>query len=82
MKIVVEDNGVGMKKAESRTTKSEKHLGMGMAITRKRLDLLGDKFKVSTNINISETEPGSANPGTRVEIIVPFTYEGEEGERS
>ena len=82
MKIVVEDNGVGMKKAEARTTKSEKHLGMGMAITRKRLDLLGDKFKVSTNINISETEPGSANPGTRVEIIVPFTYEGEEGERS
>jgi LytS/YehU family sensor histidine kinase len=75
MIIVIEDNGVGMKQTESRTSKSERHLGMGVAITRKRLELIGTKYNVRTSVDISESQTSVEFPGTRVGITVPFEYE-------
>lgn len=78
MKIIVEDNGIGMKSTDVLSRKSEKHLRMGMAMTRKRMDLLGKKYNVETRIVISETHPGKPMPGTRVEMVVPYLW-GKEG---
>ena len=69
--IVVEDNGIGMKRSEAYSAKQEKHLHIGMEMTRKRLDILGRKFAVKTRLTFSELFPGKLNPGTRVEMVVP-----------
>jgi sensor histidine kinase YesM len=69
--VVVEDNGIGMKRAETFSSKQEKHLHLGMEMTRKRLEILGKKFSVKTSLTFSECFPGNLNPGTRVEMVVP-----------
>ena len=69
--ITVEDNGIGIKRSEVYSAKREKHLHLGMEMTRKRLELLGKKFSIKTAIEFFESSPGSPNPGTRVELIVP-----------
>ncbi|MCX6243808.1 MAG: histidine kinase [Bacteroidetes bacterium] len=74
LRIIVEDNGIGMKQSEGYSAKSESHLHLGMEMTRKRLDLLGKKFNVPTRIEYCDMFPGKPNPGTRVILIVPFTY--------
>jgi len=75
LKITVEDNGIGMKKSKIFSQKKkEEHLRLSLEMTRKRLHLLGLKFKVATRIDFSETFPGNENPGTKVEIILPFKY--------
>jgi hypothetical protein len=45
---------------------------MGMAMTRKRLELLGKKYNLDTGMEISEVDPGNPLPGTRIEFVVPF----------
>jgi hypothetical protein len=74
LKVIVEDNGVGMKKAQTYKAKDEKHLNLGMEMTRKRLELLGRKYGIKTRVEFSEAMPGSPNPGTRVVVIMPFIY--------
>ena len=74
LQIIIEDNGIGMKQSEKFTSKDGKHLKLGMEMTRKRLALLGKKFHVDTRIEFSEKSPGITNPGTRVLLVVPFTY--------
>jgi len=75
LKITVEDNGIGMKKSELYSQKKkEEHLRLSLEMTRKRLHLLGLKFKVATRIDFSEAFPGNDNPGTKVEIVLPFKY--------
>lgn len=71
MKVIIEDNGIGMKRSEAYSSKQEKHLHLGMEMTRKRLELLGKKFSVKTAIEFFETNPGAANPGTKVVLVVP-----------
>lgn len=72
LKIIVEDNGIGMKPSEMLAVNSEKHLKIGMSLTLKRLDLLGKKYAAKTGIHIQETFPGNQPPGTHIEILVPY----------
>ena len=74
LKITIEDNGVGIKQADVYTAKSENHLHMGMAMTQKRLEIIGRKMNVETSVVTSEVMSGNINPGTRVVIIVPVSY--------
>ncbi len=69
--ILVEDNGVGMKRSVEYSIKSEKHVNLGMEMNRRRLDLIGKKYHIDTCIKISEANPGNPNPGTKVELVVP-----------
>lgn len=69
--VIVEDNGIGMKRSETISAKSEKHFHLGMEMTRKRLEILSKKFSVKTRLTFSEIFPGKLNPGTRVEMVVP-----------
>jgi len=69
--IIIEDNGVGLQRSGTVSERSEKHLHMGMGMTRKRLEILGKKMNVETSVEFSEAFPGSPNPGTRVTLVVP-----------
>ena len=74
LSVIVEDNGVGMKRAQAYHAKDETHLKLGMEMTHKRLELLGRKYSVKTRVEFSEAFPGSPNPGTRVNMLVPVSY--------
>jgi hypothetical protein len=74
LRISIEDNGVGMKQSLEYFHKDANRQHLGMQIIEKRLDLLSKKYSTQTTINYSESSPGSINPGTLVELIVPFTY--------
>ncbi|HRZ20610.1 MAG TPA: hypothetical protein P5184_03015 [Bacteroidales bacterium] len=80
LQITVEDNGIGMKRAATYTSNSEAHLRMGMAMTLKRLEIIGRKYRIETSVSIAEALPGTFNPGTRVVIVVPvwFSKEGSQ----
>jgi hypothetical protein len=69
--VIVEDNGIGIKRSKEYSPKQDKHFHLGMEMTRKRLELLGKKYSIKTAIEFFESSPGSPNPGTRVELIVP-----------
>jgi LytS/YehU family sensor histidine kinase len=74
LKITIEDNGIGMKKSLEFSDKSSQRQHLGMQIIKKRLELLSKKYKTETGIVYSECFPDRINPGTRVELIMPFIY--------
>jgi len=74
LRISIEDNGVGMKQSLEYFHKDANREHLGMKIIEKRLGLLSKKYNTKTSINYSECSPGATNPGTLVELIVPFTY--------
>ena len=76
--VIVEDNGIGMKKSLEYSAKNSQNQHLGMQIIKKRLDLLSKKYKTKTGIIYSESYPDHYNPGTRVELIMPFIYNTEE----
>lgn len=73
LKVIVEDDGIGVVKSEQNIAKRESHLHLSMDMIRKRLEIIGKKMKVKTGMEISETYPGRSNPGTRVTLIIPFS---------
>jgi len=72
MRIIIEDNGIGMKKAQEYSVRGSHHQQLGMQIIRKRLDLLSKKYHTETKIAYSDCHTGLDNPGTRIEIIIPI----------
>jgi nitrate/nitrite-specific signal transduction histidine kinase len=74
MKIIIQDNGVGMKKSQTYSSESEKHIHMGIEMTRRRLELLGMKYSVDTSIDFYEASSGLPNPGTRIVLVVPVSF--------
>lgn len=72
LQIMIEDNGIGIRNAEKYSIKGEKHLNLGMQMTRKRLCLLGKKYNMDASISIHDVSPASINPGTCVILVVPF----------
>jgi sensor histidine kinase YesM len=74
LKIIIGDNGIGMNKSKQYAAKSSQHQHLGMQIIQKRLSLLSKKYRTETSINYSEYSPDHKNPGTIVEIIMPFIY--------
>ncbi|HOW25588.1 MAG TPA: histidine kinase [Bacteroidales bacterium] len=77
IKIIVEDNGVGVAQSKAFGQGKRTHLHMSMEMTRKRIEILGKKYRVKTSLEVSDAFPGSPNPGTRVTIVLPVSYEKE-----
>ena len=71
LKIIIRDNGIGMVKSQEYSSKNEKHVHLGMEMTRRRLELLGKKYSIDTSIQFCEAFPGLPNPGTMIVLIVP-----------
>lgn len=72
LKIMVEDNGPGIKSNLEPAGKGSQHLHLGTQITRKRLEILGKKYGLKTTIYHEEVFPGEAFPGARIIIVVPI----------
>ena len=69
--VRIEDNGIGVQRSSATQQKKSDHLHLGIGITRKRLEILGVKHGISTSVEINELHPGSSNPGTVVELVLP-----------
>ena len=78
LKVMIEDNGIGLKKALEYSAKSSQHQHLGMQIIKKRLDLLSKKYSTETGIYYSESSPNHTSPGAVVELILPFLYSTED----
>jgi sensor histidine kinase YesM len=73
LKIVLEDNGVGMDNSKDKSFKSKNHLHMGMQMTRKRLVLLSKKYEIDAHVEHYDLYPGTENRGTRIELYIPYS---------
>jgi len=71
IEVLVEDNGIGIKDTET-FSESGKGLNMGVALTKKRLKLIGEQQGVNSEITTKNLNSGSAQPGTQIRIIVPI----------
>lgn len=68
--VFVEDNGVGIKNAKT-FSKSGRGLNMAVAITKKRLKLIGERQNVDSEITSKNLLHGTPQPGTQIKIVVP-----------
>jgi hypothetical protein len=73
VKVVIEDNGVGVQNSQNQNSKDRPHLHLGTTMTRKRLEILGKKHGIKTSVKYSEISPGKPNSGTRVVLIIPMS---------
>lgn len=70
---VIEDNGVGRKKAqEIESQKIKSHQSSGMQITNDRLSILNQKLQTESSVKIIDLLENNIAKGTRVEIIIPL----------
>jgi hypothetical protein len=67
---IIEDNGVGRKRARE-LSGWKNHSSAGIAMVKKRLDLLND-LKKDTTIKIIDLMEGNLPSGTRVELNIPI----------
>jgi len=73
LSVFIEDNGIGITKS-MKSVKIDSHLNLGIDLTKKRLKLLGKRYKVRTKLIISELYPGQSNPGARITFIFPIIF--------
>jgi sugar lactone lactonase YvrE len=78
IRIVIEDNGVGINQSKAFKSDSPGHLHLSMEMTKKRIEILGKKYNVPTSLEVTEAFPSSSNPGTRVTIVLPVSYGEDE----
>ncbi len=76
IKIIIEDNGIGINKSSAMAMKNDAHLHIGLSLTKRRLELIGTKTGTQTSFQTSEVYPDKENPGTKVEIVVPISADG------
>ncbi|MBK7031124.1 MAG: histidine kinase [Bacteroidales bacterium] len=72
IKVIIEDNGVGIQDNKNSKKKSLSHLHQGMKMTKRRLMLLGEKIKSKSVLEITPLSPNNKFPGTRIVIHLPF----------
>ncbi|MBU1013462.1 MAG: histidine kinase, partial [Bacteroidetes bacterium] len=73
LSVFIEDNGIGITKS-MKSVNIDSHLNLGIDLTKKRLELLGKRYKVRTKLIISELYPGQSNPGARITFIFPTIF--------
>ena len=71
IRIVIEDNGIGFEKSKA-FSKTKSHLNMASNLTQKRIQLIGEKYRVKTQIKNEELYPGETNPGAKITLLVPI----------
>ena len=73
VKIVIEDNGIGMKKSKQiNREKFHQRRSVGLKITRERLQTFYRNYDGTYSLNYSDLNPEEDNAGTRVILKIPF----------
>lgn len=67
----VEDNGIGYKQGIANKKDNIEHHSYGIEITRQRIDILKNKYKLNARVEITDLSTVSKS-GTLVKIIMPF----------
>ncbi len=76
MKLIIEDNGIGIEKSKNGNTKSVEHKSLAISITEGRLQLLSKRAKSKYKLNIVDIGNKDTNKsGTRVEVELPYLEE-------
>jgi ligand-binding sensor domain-containing protein len=68
---IVEDDGIGRKRAEALKKKIDRKVSKGISIVTERLNIINKLQKSNFQILISDLYPGKEEPGTRVVINIP-----------
>ena len=72
IRFSVEDNGIGITAAQ-KVTKAKKHQSMATEICRKRLAILGKKYRKKLSLDITERIDRENNVlGTKVSLLLPY----------
>jgi len=71
IRIIIEDNGIGFEKSKA-FSKTKSHLNMASNLTQKRIQLIGEKYQVKTQLSYEELYPGETNPGAKITLLVPI----------
>ncbi len=71
IRIIIEDNGIGFEKSKA-FSKTKNHLNMASNLTQKRIQLIGEKYQVKTQLSYEELYPGETNPGAKITLLVPI----------
>ena len=73
LRILIVDNGVGIKASPetSQEEKKGKHKSRGMSMTYQRLELIGKTSGKKLSIIYTQTFPEKLNSGTTVELLLP-----------
>lgn len=82
LRVLIEDNGIGISNSMKSNKKSISHLHQSMGMTKRRLKLLSERHNCNAHLVIVEIQPWSVNPGTKVEIYIPITSEKPEKEQN
>ena len=70
--VLIEDNGIGMKKSKELKTKNQKKQNsLGMKNIQTRVELMNEIYQRNIEISITELNPQDEYPGTHVQIIIP-----------
>lgn len=72
LKCVVEDDGIGRKKAEEMKKGHLKNKSLGMTITKERLEIINSLKDSKLNINIVDLTENNLPSGTKIELFIPL----------
>lgn len=72
LKVTISDNGIGRKKsAEIKTRNQKTQASVGTQNIENRIRIMNELYKFNIRVNVREAFPGSEQPGTHVEILIP-----------
>ncbi len=76
MKLIIEDDGIGINKSQNINAKLDKHKSLSTSITEGRLQLLSKRAKSKYKLSIVDISDEDINKsGTRVEVELPYIEE-------
>lgn len=68
--IIIKDNGIGIEKSKALRS-GGKHNSKGMQLIKERIELLSKLSKEPIQLFITELNPVTPNPGTKITMIIP-----------
>jgi ligand-binding sensor domain-containing protein len=68
--VSITDNGIGMQKSKALRA-GKAHKSRGMQLIKERLELLSKLATQPIELSITELNPGTQNPGTKIVLLVP-----------
>ena len=77
LRVVIEDNGVGRKKAEAiKSAQGQRERSFGMRITAERMELSARTLGIDLRSDIEDLMDDTGRPcGTRVVLHIPIVHE-------